>query len=435
MEKISRRGLLKGAVIAGVAGATGAWWLNARQTPKEALDNMFNDALTDLPAASISAALIKNGQMVWGKGFGYQNLDSGVPATLDSIWPSLGSVSKLITWTALMQLVENGKVDLHGDVSGYFGFPLRNPDYPETPITPYHLLTHSSSLSTRRMTSAPDSMADFFCSAEGGTLKDWVDTNIAPDGLKTDLKKVFDPYRPGDFPQLTADPLGVLSGYSNLNAMVAAYLIEQVSQMSFEFYTRRFIFEPISATDMAWTTSTLDQQRLITPYEAKRSPRPPVMAVYTNTMREKGYLSSVEVQMNRDEAYYAFTQCEYDSPFNAAGLLGSSTVSLVSFLCAFLPSNHSAQPLLKVETMQQLWQMQRLDPLTGSAIGLGWFRFPWGRNEVFWGHDGGGPGILSRVMIDPYSGDGLVLLLNNFFIDFRKRAALLDQLVKMLKKF
>lgn len=38
-------------------------------------------------------------------------------------------------------------------------------------------------------------------------------------------------------------------------------------------------------------------------------------------------------------------------------------------------------------------------------------------------------------MIDPYSGDGLVLLLNNFFIDFRKRAALLDQLVKMLKKF
>ncbi|GAL03394.1 hypothetical protein JCM19237_6288 [Photobacterium aphoticum] len=66
---------------------------------------------------------------------------------------------------------------------------------------------------------------------------------------------------------------------------------------------------------------------------------------------------------------------------------------------------------------------------------MGWFQFATTRHGTFWGHDGGGPGILSRVMIDPTTGNGVVLLINNFFVDFRQRARLLDELCAALEQF
>ncbi|MBV7260983.1 serine hydrolase [Photobacterium sp. WH24] len=435
MQKISRRGLLKSAVIAGVAGTTGAWWLHDTQTPEAALDEMFNDALTDLPAASIGAVLIKNGQMVWGRGFGYQNLENRVPATLDSIWPTLGSVSKLVTWIALMQLVEQNQVRLHDDVSDYLGFTLRNPHFPDTPITPYHLLTHSSSLSTRKMTSAPDSMADFFCKQDSVDLKTWVTTYLSPQGAQHDPALAFDPYQPGDFSQLTPDPIGVIAGYSSLNTMVAACLIEQVSRLSFEDYTQQHIFSPLGLKDIGWQKAELDQQKIITPYEAKNSPRAPIMAVFTQQMKDRGYLDRTAVTADDHKTYFAFNDCQYFSPLNAAALLGSSTNAFVTLMCACLPQDKTTPALLKRETLNSMWQVQRHDPRTGSTLGLGWFQFKSPRYGAFWGHDGGGPGILSRVMVDPETGDGLVLLINNFFVDFRKRAALIDQMMKTLERF
>jgi hypothetical protein len=65
MNSISRRTLLKGAGLTGLAGGTGAWLLTEQQTPEEALDDLLKNALTALPAASISAALIKNGELAW----------------------------------------------------------------------------------------------------------------------------------------------------------------------------------------------------------------------------------------------------------------------------------------------------------------------------------------------------------------------------------
>ncbi|KDM91760.1 serine hydrolase domain-containing protein [Photobacterium galatheae] len=433
MSNISRRTFFKGAALAGLAGGTGAWLLSGQQPSVNALEDLLENALTDLPAASLSAALIKNGELVWGKGFGYQDLESRVPATMDSIWPTLGSVSKLVTWTALMQLVEQGKVRLDDDASEHLGFTLRNPHFPDTLITPYHLLTHSSSLSTRRMTSAPDSMADFFCKQDSADLQTWVTTNLSPQGAQYNPDLAFDPYRPGDFSHVTPDPIGVISGYSSLNTMVAAYLIEQVSRLSFEDYARQFIFAPLGLKDIGWQKAELDQQKIMTPYEAKNSPRAPIMAVFTHQMKDRGYLSRTAVSADDHKTYFAFDDCNYFSPFNAAALLGSSTTAFVTLMRSFLPQDKTAPALLKRETLARMWQVQRHDPSTGSTLGLGWFQFKSPRYGTFWGHDGGGPGIISRVMIDPESGNGVVLLINNFFVDFRQRAYLLDQLCASLK--
>ncbi|GHA42840.1 serine hydrolase domain-containing protein [Photobacterium aphoticum] len=436
MAHFSRRHFLAGMGITGLIAGNSAWLLAGTDSAAERLNKLLDASLADLPAATISAALIKNGDIVWGNTAGYQRLDTEQRATQDSIWPNLASVTKLVTWTAIMQLVETNKLALHDDISEFLGFTFRNPYFPDRLITPYHLLTHASSLSCRKMTSAPDSMADFFCQNRTMSLAQWVKDYLSPDGKHYRAEQVFDRYPPGDFTQLTPDPIGVIAGYSNLNAMLAAYLVEQVMQQPFETYAQQAIFSPLGLTDIGWHKTALDQSKLITPYEAKNSPRAAFMGVFTKSMQDKGYLSQSPIALNNsNKTYLPFDHCSLDTPFNAAGLLGSSAAALTTFMQAFLPQSHSTSPLLQRKTIDQCWQVKRSDAVTGSVLGMGWFQFATARHGTFWGHDGGGPGILSRVMIDPTTGNGVVLLINNFFVDFRQRARLLDELCAALEQF
>ncbi|WP_434362575.1 beta-lactamase family protein [Parasalinivibrio latis] len=152
------------------------------------------------------------------------------------------------------------------------------------------------------------------------------------------------------------------------------------------------------------------------------------MAVYTKSMHDRGYMSKKVSQMNGRKTYYALDDCSYFSPFNSAGLLGASVTAIATFVQSFLPQYQSGKGLLKKETVEDIWKVVRQDPMTGSAIGLGWFDFNVPGYGTFWGHDGGGPGILSRVMVDPKTGNGVVLLINNFFVDFDVRNHLIKKL-------
>lgn len=322
MVRVSRRNLLKGGLAAGVPTGVGGWAHAAKKSPFQLLDSLFEESLHSLPAATISAAVIKGGEVYWANTFGFQNLDSSTDATSDSLWPVLGSVSKLVTWTALMQLIEKKQIKLEGDVSQYLGFVLRNPAFPDTPITPYHLLTHSSSLSTRKMTSSPDSMSNLFCNNYEVDVKGWVSDYISPEGAHYKSDIVFDPYRPGDFNNITPDPIGVISGYSNLNAMIAAVIIENVTGLNLESYAEKFIFSPLGLVDIGWDKNKLDKKRIITPYEAKNTPRPPALDVFTKNMMVHGYMSNQASKSDKSESYFPIDNCLYFSPFNAAGLLG-----------------------------------------------------------------------------------------------------------------
>jgi CubicO group peptidase (beta-lactamase class C family) len=117
----------------------------------EALDAELA-AVVDDPAmqlASLSVVAIRAGQPVYEQAFGRRFIGNGslpdkpaTPATLFRI----ASISKMMTTLGLMRLVEAGRVDLEADVSGYLGFSLRNPHFPDRPITLRTLLTHTSSL-------------------------------------------------------------------------------------------------------------------------------------------------------------------------------------------------------------------------------------------------------------------------------------------------
>jgi len=93
-----------------------------------------------IPGATV--ALVQGGELLFAKGYGYANLEERKPVIADRTLFRPGSVSKLFVWTAVMQLVEEGKLELNADVNNYltaFQIPATFPD----PITLAHLMAHT----------------------------------------------------------------------------------------------------------------------------------------------------------------------------------------------------------------------------------------------------------------------------------------------------
>ena len=102
------------------------------------------------PLASLSVLAIKRGEVVYQHQFGQRHIDNAkpannVPANADTLY-RIASISKLVTTIGVMRLVEAGTLSLDADVSQYLGWSLRNPHFPDAPITLRQMLTHTSSL-------------------------------------------------------------------------------------------------------------------------------------------------------------------------------------------------------------------------------------------------------------------------------------------------
>lgn len=106
-------------------------------------------AIADDPAcrlASLSVHAVRDGKAVYDAQFGMRTLGPRPASTDADTLFRIASISKLVTTLGLMRLLEQGKVALDADVSDYLGFPLRNPHFPQQPISLRLLLTHTSSL-------------------------------------------------------------------------------------------------------------------------------------------------------------------------------------------------------------------------------------------------------------------------------------------------
>jgi CubicO group peptidase (beta-lactamase class C family) len=104
------------------------------ETKEIGLDEFISSQMAKCRAPGLAACIVKGGEVLWSKGYGWANLSEQVPMTPDTIM-NIGSISKTVTATAVMQLHESGKFGLDDDVSEYLSFPIRNPRYPDVPIT------------------------------------------------------------------------------------------------------------------------------------------------------------------------------------------------------------------------------------------------------------------------------------------------------------
>ncbi len=211
---------------------------------------------TEHPLASLSVLAIRNGNVVYHRQFGSRYIDptdpaKNKPADAATLY-RIASISKLVTTLGVLKLVEQGKLKLDTDVSDYLGYRLRNPHFPDQPITLRMLLTHTSSLR--------DEAGYYWEARLGVNLKDV----LLPGGSQ---------YGEGQMWAKNAAP-GAYFQYANLPWGVVGTIMERASGERFDRLMARLIFAPMglrggfhpadfSAADLAHT-ATLYRKRIDT---------------------------------------------------------------------------------------------------------------------------------------------------------------------------
>jgi len=190
-----------------------------------------------LPGAVLS--IVKDGRILLAKGYGSANLEKGSPVDPETSLFRIASTSKLFTWTAVMQLVEQGKIDLDADVNAYLK-SFKVPDtYPGQPVTMRHLMTHTAGFE------------------EGGV---GYQITVDPAELPGSISETLVKHR-----LARVRPPGEMASYSNYGATLAGFIVEEVSGISYEEYIKRNLFDPL---DMNYATVQEPLPEALEPYKA-----------------------------------------------------------------------------------------------------------------------------------------------------------------------
>jgi CubicO group peptidase (beta-lactamase class C family) len=115
------------------------------QSREDSLTLQLARISSSLDVAGMSVVVVKKDGIVYSKSFGKRNIANNLPVDSATIY-RIASVSKSFVATAVMQLCEQGKMNLADDVGALLGYSVRNPNFPADPITIAMLLTHTSSL-------------------------------------------------------------------------------------------------------------------------------------------------------------------------------------------------------------------------------------------------------------------------------------------------
>ena len=203
------------------------------------LDGFVPGSLATGDIAGAVVVIVKDGQVLTQRGFGYADIAARQKVDPAATLFRVGSTSKLFTWTAVMQLVERGKIDLDGDVNRYLDF--RIPPYHGKPITMRHIMTHT---------------AGFEEAFKGG-----ITFSGKVDPLGDVVKRML--------PNRIYDP-GTTPAYSNYATAVAGYIVERISGMPFEDYIERNIFQPLG---MSHSSFRQPLPQSLAPFMAKGYPQ------------------------------------------------------------------------------------------------------------------------------------------------------------------
>ncbi|WP_334183977.1 serine hydrolase domain-containing protein [Novosphingobium sp.] len=182
------------------------------------LDGYMPYALQRGDAAGAVVVVVKDGKILTQRGFGYADMAHRRSVDPGRTLFRQASISKLITWTAVMQMVEQGKIDLDKDINAYLDF--RIPEAFGKPITMRNLMTHRSGFEEVQRGLNSYDLKDI--PPLDVALKRWVPTRI---------------FAPGTTP-----------AYSNYGTTLAAYIVQRVSGEPFETYANRHVFAPAGMT-------------------------------------------------------------------------------------------------------------------------------------------------------------------------------------------
>lgn len=348
--------LLSGVLAAAVLGG-------CAEAPEE-LDAFIEHQMERGRIPALSAAVIADNRVVWTKGFGDADIAAGIPAAPDTLF-HLASISKTVTGTAVMQLAERGLLDLDQDVNACLPYSIRNPRFPDTPVTIRMLLTHTSSLLDN-----PAALGTLYTYGADSpiSLDELIRGMFLPDGKWYRASRCFSRARPGtEF------------SYSNLGFALLGLVVERVSGRPFDAYCRESIFQPLGMAETDWFLARLNGDHIAMPY------------------RDQGILRP---------RYRPYGQ--YGYPDYPSGQVRTSAVQLAEFLLAFMNNGErNGALLLRPETAAAMLERQIPDIAPEQA--LVWNHFTVGETPVI-GHGGGEQGTLTMAFFTEDRSCGVVLL-------------------------
>ncbi|MCB0034724.1 MAG: serine hydrolase, partial [Anaerolineales bacterium] len=318
---------------------------------KQFADTFAEEQMAALHVPGAAVVVVQGDSILYQQGYGWAEIASQTAVNPAQTVFRAGSVSKLFTATAVMQLVEQGKIDLHADVNQYLSELALEP-MNGRPITVADLLTHTAGFDEvylgMHSYQAADSLTDF---------------------LKRHLPQRY--HAPGE----------VIS-YNDHGYTLLGLIIEEVSGQPFDVYMEEQVLQPLGMTMSSFTQ--------------------PAPALLTKHLAV-GY------------GYDGQTHFSYPMDFvhvgPAAALIGPAA-DMAPFMIAHLNNGRYGETqLLSAATIAEMHQRQFIHhpALRGRAYGFSeWLDN--GQRALF--HDGGNPGFMSRMFLMPENGVGFFISIN-----------------------
>ncbi len=300
-------------------------------------DGIFSVQLERSDIAGAAVLVMKDGQTLLQKGYGYADWEKKTPVDAASTAFRLASISKLFTWVSVMQLVEQKKLDLDTDVNSYLDFQIR-PAFGK-PVTLRNLMTHTGGFEEVVRSTL------FVDKKQRQSLRDFL--------IENQPNRLFPP--------------GVIPAYSNYGVGLAGYIVERASGQPFEQYVREHIFTPLGMTHSAFEEPV--------PNEINAS---------------QGYVRT-------DKPATGF---ELFQPPPAGGI-SSSAADMGRFALALLNGGAlEGRRILNPETVAAMWtpQFRASEQLPAACMG---FYQTWRNGLRFVGHDGDLLAFHSMFLIEP----------------------------------
>jgi CubicO group peptidase (beta-lactamase class C family) len=312
------------------------------------------------------AAIASNDRVLWTGGSGYADV-SAMRVPNESTPGFTGSIGKLVTVTAAMQLVESGKLSLDGDISAILGYKVENPAFPGQHITLRHLLAHVSGIQDDGFLAIPKARVEFPDRDPDVTLQDFCRALLSPDG-------VF--YSAATFAPVAPETAKI---YSNMGYAAAGCVIEAAAKEDFAKLTQRTIFQPLGMTRTSWRLADFKLSDLAVRYADDGQPLPTVSyADYPN------------------------------------GGLFSTPRDMAVFMKAMLAGGGGVLTRASVTEMLRTQYPALAD---GSAdTGLGWQSFASPEGDILYGHAGADPGTSTFAGMNPKTQTAAVVFSNRNFL-------------------
>ncbi len=319
---------------------------------------------------SISACVIKNESIVWSKAYGHYDIENNKPATPDTLY-LMASISKTVSATALMQLYDQGYFDLDDDVNNYLPFNLRNPNFPDIPITFRMILSHQSSLSSDNS----DRLCISYLPGDPDISSyphPWLEEYLTPGG-NAYHSKVWSEKEPGE-----------KYYYTNIGYSIIGYLVELISGQNFNEYCKENIFNPLDMKNTSFRLRDHEVNKIAIPYFYKDgiyepNPHYGMLLLYP----------AASMRTSIEELSHFLIAHMNSGIYKSVRILNESTVELMH--TRHYPGNYE-----------------------NRGYGLGWFvrENEDGKKEI--GHSGAWPGVHTQMTFRPEDNTGIIIFTNAY---------------------